>query len=103
MYRISLRKVVVSFISVFLKSAGTGPQALAATVLVFIAYHLQMICQPFENDTINELEQLSLLTSLFTLFGGLFLYQVEIIGVSRTLFGVRIFSTTSKLIFACRF
>ncbi|KAH9116364.1 hypothetical protein AeMF1_009695 [Aphanomyces euteiches] len=98
---ITQRKVIVSFISVFLKSAGTGPEALAATVLVFIAYHLQMVCQPFENQIINELEQMSLLTSLFTLFGGLFLYQVEIIGISRAMFGVLV--VTWNIIFCIIF
>ncbi|KAG9403226.1 hypothetical protein AC1031_005873 [Aphanomyces cochlioides] len=86
---VMMRKNIVSFISVFLKPSGTGPQALAATVLVFFAYHLQMDRSPYEDERVNRLEQLSLLTSLLTLFCALFLYQVEVVGTWRGLFGVR--------------
>ncbi|KAH9112580.1 hypothetical protein LEN26_013264 [Aphanomyces euteiches] len=85
---VMMRKNTVSFISVFLKPSGTGPQALAATVLVFVAYHLHMDRNPYEDERVNRLEEFSLLTSLLTLFCALFLYQVEVVGTWRGVFGV---------------
>ncbi|KAF0720460.1 Aste57867_286 [Aphanomyces stellatus] len=95
---VMMRKIVVCFISVFLKRSGVGPQALAATFLVFVSYHLQMECLPYENPKVNRLEQYSLLTSLFTLFCGLFLYQIEIIGDWRGFFGIFVIIVNSLFV-----
>ncbi|RHY61649.1 hypothetical protein DYB30_001975 [Aphanomyces astaci] len=84
------RKILVCFIAVFLKPQGTGPQALAATVLVFLGLYVHMDCQPYEDKRVNRLEQMALVTSLFTMFCALFLYQVEVVGVSRVLFGAMV-------------
>ncbi|KAF0690873.1 Aste57867_17782 [Aphanomyces stellatus] len=85
---VMLRKIIVCFISVFLKQAGVGPQVLAATLLVSFALYVHMDCRPYESDLVNHLEQRALLTSLFTLFSGLFLYQAEIVGTWRGIFGI---------------
>ncbi|KAF0720459.1 hypothetical protein As57867_000285, partial [Aphanomyces stellatus] len=47
---VMMRKIIVCFISVFLKRSGVGPQALAATLLVFFALYIHMDCQPYENS-----------------------------------------------------
>ncbi|KAF0690872.1 Aste57867_17781 [Aphanomyces stellatus] len=98
---VTQRKIIVSFISVFFKRTGVGPQVLASTILVFFALYIHMECRPYENDTLNDLEQRALLASLFTHFSGLFLYQAEIVGTWRGVFGVFVIVVNS--LFALQF
>ncbi|OQR86302.1 hypothetical protein ACHHYP_10693 [Achlya hypogyna] len=85
---IMMRKVLVSFISVFLKNWGTPSQSLGATGLTFVGLYLHMDRAPYEHDVINNLEEMSLLTCLFTLYCGLYLYQPTVTGWLRTFLGV---------------
>ncbi|KDO26349.1 hypothetical protein SPRG_08423 [Saprolegnia parasitica CBS 223.65] len=87
---IMMRKVLVSMVSVFLKSWGTGPQSLGATGLIFVALYIHMEATPYELDVVNNLEQTSLLTCLFTMYFGLYLFQPQLTGGTRVAIGTAI-------------
>ncbi|EQC28835.1 hypothetical protein SDRG_13515 [Saprolegnia diclina VS20] len=85
---IMMRKVLVSMVSVFLKAWGTGPQSLGATGLIFAALYMHMEATPYELDVVNNLEQTSLLTCLFTMYFGLYLFQPELTSGTRLAVGI---------------
>ncbi|EQC33792.1 hypothetical protein, variant [Saprolegnia diclina VS20] len=85
---VMMRKVLVSAVSVFLKNWGTPSQSLGATGLTFLALYLHMDRSPYEAAVINNLEEMSLLTCLFTLYCGLYLFQSVVTGWLRIFLGV---------------
>ena len=75
---VMMRKVLIIFVSVFLSEIGTATQSLGATSITFFALYVHLRAMPYEEDVLDNLEQYSLLTSLFTLYCGLFFFQDEI-------------------------
>ncbi|KAF0695045.1 Aste57867_14103 [Aphanomyces stellatus] len=98
---IMMRKVLVSFISVFLKSWGSAPQALGATGLVFAALFGHVLSNPYEEDCVNGLEMKSLLACLFTLYCGLYLLEPSFAPSTRVVFGI--FIITANCLFVVAF
>ncbi len=67
-----LRKVLVSFISVFLKSYGVVVQALVAELLMVSSILLTIRIKPFDTSILNFIEILSLGTLSLTIYCGIY-------------------------------
>ena len=75
---VMIRKVMVIFVSVFLSQIGVASQSLGATAITFFALYMHLRAMPYEDEELDKLEQFSLLTSVFTLYCGLFFFHDEI-------------------------
>lgn len=75
---VMIRKVLIIFVSVFLSRIGVASQSLGATGITFLALYMHLRAMPYEEPKLDQLEQFSLLTSLFTLYCGLFFFHDEI-------------------------
>ena len=73
-----MRKVFVIFVSVFLSQIGVASQSLGATAITFFALYIHLRALPYIDPELDQLEQYSLLTSLFTLYCGLLFFHDEI-------------------------
>ena len=69
---IMYRKVVMIFISVFLKAIGTKFQALIVFIVVLGFLLLNAEKRPFLTRELNNLEQISLIASSLTIYCGFF-------------------------------
>ena len=69
---IMYRKIAVVFISVFLSNYGVISQALVVFFLLIAFLFFNMKKEPFQTVALNDLETLSLLTSMITIYCGLF-------------------------------
>lgn len=67
-----LRKVVMIFISVFLRSQGTRIQALTVFLFLLFAAIFTLKQKPYVKRQMNNLEILSLVTSCITIYCGFF-------------------------------
>ena len=66
------RKITVIFISVFLKLAGVITQALVVFLVLIIFLLLNMKLMPFAFQALNDMEILSILTWMLTVYWGIF-------------------------------
>ena len=66
------RKIWVIFISVFLKLAGVITQALVIFLVLIIFSILNIKLKPFTFQALNDMEILSLITWMLTIYWGLF-------------------------------
>ncbi|CDW88757.1 UNKNOWN [Stylonychia lemnae] len=69
---IMYRKLIIIFISVFFKNHGVIAQALVVMIFYIFFMLLTFKLNPFINITLNQLESLSLLTSMLTIYCGLY-------------------------------
>ena len=67
------RKILVIFISVFLGTFGVITQALVVFVLLIVFLVINIKLRPFSLVVLNEMESLSLITNMITIYCGLFL------------------------------
>ena len=66
------RKIIIIFISVFLKLAGVITQALVIFLVLIIFLIINLKLMPFAFKSLNDMEILSLITSMLTIYCGLF-------------------------------
>ena len=66
------RKIWVIFISVFLKLAGVITQALVIFLVLIIFLILNLKLRPFTFQALNDMEMMSLITWMLTIYCGLF-------------------------------
>lgn len=66
------RKILVAFISIFLTSQGTLVQSLVLLFLLGIFIYITLKIRPFEDRTANQLEVVSLLALIVTVYAGIF-------------------------------
>eukprot|EP00347_Sterkiella_histriomuscorum_P009503 403340963 len=69
---IMYRKIVLIFVSVFLSNYGVVAQALIVFIILILFLTLNLKAQPFSTIELNDLETLSLISSLITIYCGLF-------------------------------
>ncbi|TNV88127.1 hypothetical protein FGO68_gene3291 [Halteria grandinella] len=69
---IMYRKICIIFISVFLSQSGKIVQALTTLIFLVLCVSLTAFKRPFTNHFLNNLEQLSLMSSALTVYCGLF-------------------------------
>ena len=72
---ISLRKALLTFVSVFFAQMGVFTQVYAAIFTLFIFLILQARASPYATESLNELESGALYTSFLSLYIGLLLYM----------------------------
>ena len=66
------RKVAMIFISVFLQALGTRVQAFSVFLLIILFVALTAKERPYLSRQLNDLEQISLITSGITIYSGFF-------------------------------
>ena len=66
------RKISIIFVSVFLKAAGVITQALVIFLVLILFLILNIKLQPFSFRSLNDMEMMSLITSMLTIYWGLF-------------------------------
>ena len=69
---IMYRKVAMIFVSVFLQALGTRIQAFSVFLLIIFFVVLTAKKRPYLTRQLNELEQISLITSGITIYSGIF-------------------------------
>ena len=66
------RKITVIFISVFLRISGVITQALVIFLVLIMFLILNLKLMPFAFKSLNDMEMLSIITSMLTIYWGLF-------------------------------
>ena len=66
------RKIIIIFISVFLKTFGHITQALIIFILLIVFILLNIKLRPFAIVQLNDMENLSLVTSIVSIYCGIF-------------------------------
>ena len=66
------RKISIIFVSVFLKLAGVITQALVIFLVLIFFLILNIKLLPFAFNSLNDMEMMSLITSMLTIYCGLF-------------------------------
>jgi hypothetical protein len=66
------RKIAVIFVSVFLKLAGVITQALVIFLVLILFLILNIKLMPFSFQALNDMEMISIITSMLTIYCGLF-------------------------------
>ena len=66
------RKITIIFISVFLRVAGVITQALVVFLILILFLILNIKLLPFTFQSLNDMEMLSILTLMLTIYCGLF-------------------------------
>jgi len=69
---IMYRKIAIIFISIFLRVLGTMTQALVVFLLLIVFLALTGKIMPFNTQSLNDMELLSLTTSMMTIYCGLY-------------------------------
>lgn len=69
---IMYRKIIIIFISVFLSTYGVITQALVVFIMLIVFLTLNIKLRPFMLDSLNELESISIVTQLITIYCGFF-------------------------------
>ena len=69
---ITLRKLVIAFVSIFLTVKGTMLQSLVLFVILFSSILLTIKIRPYEDFRVNRLEVVSLFALLVTAYCGIF-------------------------------
>ena len=93
-----LRKLFIIFFILFYKF-NIELKVLNCILILFIALCLQLSKNPFYTDDLNNLELLSLLASVFTLFFGLCYHLNESTGMKMILFLVVYVGNTIFMVF----
>ncbi|CDW88401.1 UNKNOWN [Stylonychia lemnae] len=80
---ITYRKIFLIFIQVFMAQYGFVTQAMLVLLMLIFFMSVNMTRKPFQTTALNELETLSLITSLMTVFCGIFfLVSVETVDIT---------------------
>ena len=66
------RKISIIFVSIFLKLAGVITQALVIFLVLIFFLTLNIKLLPFAFNSLNDMEMMSLITSMLTIYCGLF-------------------------------
>ena len=66
------RKIAIIFISVFLRVAGVITQALVVFLVLILFLILNIKLLPFTFQSLNDMEMLSIMTLMLTIYCGLF-------------------------------
>ena len=66
------RKIAVIFVSVFLKLAGVITQALVIFLVLILFLILNIKLMPFTFQALNDMEMISIITTMLTIYCGLF-------------------------------
>eukprot|EP00347_Sterkiella_histriomuscorum_P008702 403344080 len=69
---IMYRKIILIFVSVFLSTYGVIAQALIVFIILIVFLTFNLKASPFSTLELNDLETLSLISSLITIYCGLF-------------------------------
>ncbi|CDW72107.1 UNKNOWN [Stylonychia lemnae] len=69
---IMYRKILLIFISVFVSTFGVMAQALIVFIVLILFLILNLKAKPFSTVALNDLETVSLVTSMITIYCGLF-------------------------------
>ena len=100
-----LRKIMIIFIAVFLDVAGTITQALVVFLLLILFLYLNIKIQPYTFQDLNDMETFSILTSMITVYCGLYylsdnpeIYNSSDNSVSSADNGLRL-NSSSKMFF----
>ena len=67
-----IKKIIIIFISAFLKLAGVITQALVLFFILILYLIMNIKLMPFAFQTLNDMEMLSLITCMLTIYWGLF-------------------------------
>ncbi len=97
-FLVMLRKLFIIFFILFYKF-NIELKVLNCILILFIALCLQLSKNPFYTDDLNNLELLSLLASVFTLFFGLCYHLNESTGMKMILFLVVYVGNTIFMVF----
>ena len=81
------RKVLVSFISVFLKSYGVVVQALVSELLLVLFILITLRVQPYDTRILNFIEILSLCILSLTVYCGIYFLSSKEATDSSFIFG----------------
>ena len=68
----SLRKVLIAFISIFLTAEGTMLQSLVLFILLIVSIFINFKVNPYQERKINRLEIVSLVALIVTVYCGIF-------------------------------
>lgn len=68
----SLRKVLIAFISIFLTSQGTMLQSLVLFIVLIVSIFINFKVNPYNERKINRLEIISLIALIVTVYCGIF-------------------------------
>lgn len=71
------RKVAVIFISVFLNGIGAMIQALIVLILLIFYILITSRNNPYQSRQLNQLEMVSLVTSIITFYCGVFFLSAK--------------------------
>lgn len=66
------RKIAIIFISVFLRVAGVITQALVVFIVLILFLILNIKLMPFTFSSLNDMEMMSIITCMLTIYCGLF-------------------------------
>ena len=66
------RKIIIIFISVFMRVTGVITQALVVFLVVILFIIINLKYLPFQFKSLNEMEIMSLVTCMLTIYCGLF-------------------------------
>ena len=66
------RKMAIIFISIFMRRFGKMSQALILFILVMVFISLTYKWKPYSTHNMNEIEAISLMTSILSIYCGLF-------------------------------
>ena len=66
------RKISIIFVSVFLKVSGVITQALVIFLVLILFLILNIKLMPYTFKSLNDMEMMSIITSMLTIYCGLF-------------------------------
>jgi len=75
---VMVRKILLVFITVFVKAVGPLTEATSSMILVCFTLILHLHVMPYDTDDLNSLESVSLYASLITLLCGIYFYSNEL-------------------------
>ena len=103
---IMYRKIIIIFISVFLSEFGTITQALVVFLVLILFLILNIKLKPFAFEVLNDMEMLSIITSILTVYCGLYflsdnpeVYNSSDDSVSSADNGLRLSTATKFILF----
>ena len=103
---IMYRKIMIIFISVFMGRFGTITQALVVFIVLIVFLILNIKLKPFAFEVLNEMEMLSIITSILTVYCGLYflsdnpeVYNSSDDSVSSADNGLRLSTATKYILF----
>lgn len=85
------RKLILIAISIFFSISLPSTHGLLAILLILIFARKQSTVSPYKINLLNKLQNREILSSLFTLYGGLFFKEPQISEESKVVVAVMIF------------